>query len=258
MEAITAAADGRPSSPPPTSRRPSNRQVVRRRELCSTDPLGHAARGDRGPPSRGNGLSVHRSATRRSAGDPITARIRLGGGEVVDIEREVGWAAILEGRAILSGFLGGRYASEALSLQASLVFEQSYGGVEGDSASLAELCALLSAIGEVPISQSIAMTGSVDQWGRVQPIGGVNEKVEGFFDVCLRVDRRAVTPATSGNLMLRVEVVEAAVAGTPARAVETGGRRWSATDGRGRGGPGGLGRAWRQLRPRPRGRRLAW
>jgi len=169
-----------------------------------------------------NGLSVHQLGD-EAFGWPtrITARIRLGAGEVVDIEREVelGGPIHSKGVLILSGFLGGRYAAEApLSLQASLVFEQSYGGVEGDSASLAELCALLSAIGEVPISQSIAMTGSVDQWGRVQPIGGVNEKVEGFFDVCMArgdpLGQGVILPSANvRNLMLRREVVDAVAAG---------------------------------------------
>jgi hypothetical protein len=110
---------------------------------------------------------------------------------------------------ILSGFLGGRYVRDLpLSLHASLVFEQTYGGVEGDSASLAELVALLSALGEVPVRQSIAITGSVDQRGDVQPVGGVNEKVEGFFDACALHDltgqQGVVIPAVNGrDLMLR-------------------------------------------------------
>jgi predicted ATP-dependent protease len=120
---------------------------------------------------------------------------------------------------ILSGFLGGRYAAERpLSLSASLVFEQSYGGVEGDSASSAELYALLSAIAEVPIKQSLAVTGSVNQHGRVQPIGGVNEKIEGFFDVCkargLTGEQGVLIPASNvKHLMLRQDVVEAVSAG---------------------------------------------
>jgi predicted ATP-dependent protease len=169
-----------------------------------------------------NGLSIHQLGD-ESFGWPtrITARARLGGGEVIDIEREVELGGPLhsKGVLILAGFLGGRYAVDRpLSLRASLVFEQSYGGVEGDSASLAELCALLSAIGEVPIRQSLAITGSVDQWGRVQPIGGANEKVEGFFDVCLTRglsgDQGVVLPDTNvRNLMLRADVVAAVEAG---------------------------------------------
>lgn len=147
----------------------------------------------------------------------ITARVRLGKGEVVDIEREVELGGPLhsKGVMILSGFLGARYAQDhPLSLSASLVFEQSYAGVEGDSASLAELCALLSALSEVPIKQSLAVTGSVNQHGQVQPIGGVNEKVEGFFDVCkargLTGDQGVLIPqANVEHLMLRSDVVEA-------------------------------------------------
>ena len=117
----------------------------------------------------------------------ITATARLGRGEVTDIEREVklGGALHSKGVLILSSFLAARYAKEQpLSLSASLVFEQSYGAVEGDSASLAELCALLSAIGELPMRQDLALTGSVNQFGEAQPIGAVNEKIEGFFNVC--------------------------------------------------------------------------
>ncbi len=169
-----------------------------------------------------NGLSVVLTGD-QSFGLPsrITASVRMGGGEVVDIEREVelGGPIHSKGVLILSGFLGGRYVPDLpLSLRASLVFEQSYGGVEGDSASLAELVALLSALGEVPVRQSIAVTGSVDQRGDVQPVGGVNEKVEGFFDACairaLTGDQGVVIPAVNGrDLMLRREVVGAVAAG---------------------------------------------
>ena len=105
-----------------------------------------------------------------------------------------------------------------MSLSASLVFEQSYGGVEGDSASSTELYALLSAIAQVPIKQTLAVTGSVDQHGRVQAIGGVNEKIEGFFDLCqargLTGDQGVLIPATNvKHLMLRSDVVEAVKAG---------------------------------------------
>ncbi|MHB1294677.1 MAG: Lon protease family protein [Anaerolineae bacterium] len=151
----------------------------------------------------------------------ITASIRMGRGEVVDIEREVelGGPIHSKGVLILSGYLGGRYAEEQpLSLSASLVFEQSYGGVEGDSASSAELYALLSAISEAPIRQSLAVTGSVNQVGQVQPIGGVNEKIEGFFDVCnsrgLTGDQGVLIPiANTKHLMLRRDVVDAVEAG---------------------------------------------
>jgi predicted ATP-dependent protease len=170
-----------------------------------------------------NGLSIHQLGE-EIFGWPtrITARVRLGSGELVDIEREVdlGGPIHSKGVLILAGYLGGRYSPERpLSLHASLVFEQSYGGVEGDSASLAELCALLSAIGEIPVRRTIAMTGSIDQWGRVQPIGGVNEKIEGFFDVCrargqLDTGVGAIIPAANvRHLMLRREVVDAVADG---------------------------------------------
>ncbi|MCC7538479.1 MAG: AAA family ATPase [Deltaproteobacteria bacterium] len=169
-----------------------------------------------------NGLSVI-TLGEESFGHPtrITARARMGKGEVVDIEREVdlGGPIHSKGVLILTGFLGSLYATRVpLSLKASLVFEQSYGGVEGDSASLAELCALLSAIGEIPIEQSLAVTGSVDQHGRVQAIGGVNEKIEGFFDACsdrgLTGDQGVLIPKSNvKHLMLRKDVVEAVVDG---------------------------------------------
>ena len=148
----------------------------------------------------------------------ITARVRLGTGKLVDIEREakLGGPIHSKGVLILEGFLGGRFGRDRpLALWASLVFEQSYGQVEGDSASLAELCALLSAIGEIPLRQDLAMTGSVNQLGTVQPIGGINEKIEGFFDICadLGLDGRQgviVPRANLANLMLRDDVVAAA------------------------------------------------
>ncbi|MGH7046117.1 MAG: Lon protease family protein [Stellaceae bacterium] len=151
----------------------------------------------------------------------ITARVRLGRGEVVDIEREVELGGPLhsKGVLILAGFLGGRFGNtRPLSLNASLVFEQSYGGVDGDSASAAELFALLSALAEAPISQSFAVTGSVDQRGQIQAIGGVNEKVEGFFDSCLAAGftgrQGVIIPASNvKNLMLRHDVVAAAAEG---------------------------------------------
>ena len=116
---------------------------------------------------------------------------------------------------ILQSFLGSRFGQErTLSLAASLVFEQSYGQVDGDSASMAELAALLSALAGIPIRQSLAMTGSVDQRGRSQAIGGVNEKIEGFFDVCeargLTGDQGVVIPRSNvKHLMLRPDVVAA-------------------------------------------------
>jgi len=147
----------------------------------------------------------------------ITASVRRGKGEVVDIEREVELSGPIhsKGVLILSGYLGQRYAAEdTLSLSASLVFEQSYGGVEGDSASSAELYCLLSAIAEVPIKQSFAVTGSVNQHGQVQAIGGVNEKIEGFFDICqergLTGEQGVLIPSANvKHLMLRQDVREA-------------------------------------------------
>lgn len=169
-----------------------------------------------------NGLSVlDLGNTRFGQPSRITATARLGRGEVVDIEREVelGGAIHSKGVLILSSFLAARFAREQpLSLSASLVFEQSYGMVEGDSASVAELVALLSAIAELPVRQSLAVTGSVNQLGQVQPIGGVNEKVEGFFDVCrdrgLTGEQGVLVPAPNiKHLMLRRDVVDAVAAG---------------------------------------------
>ncbi len=170
-----------------------------------------------------NGLSVHR-LNDFSFGRPsrITARVRLGKGEVVDIEREVELAGPLhsKGVLILAGFLGARFAAESpLALSASLVFEQSYGGVEGDSASSAELYALLSAIAGIPLRQSLAVTGSVNQQGEIQAIGGVNEKIEGFFELCaargLSGEQGVLIPSANvEHLMLRSRVVEAVEAGT--------------------------------------------
>ncbi len=182
-----------------------------------------------------NGLSVLQLGD-YAFGRPsrITARVRLGGGEVVDIEREVELSGPIhsKGVLILSGFLGGRYAPDhPLSLSASLVFEQSYGGVDGDSASSAELYALLSALADIPLSQAIAVTGSVNQRGEIQPVGGVNEKVEGFFDVChrrgLTGEQGVLLPASNTrHLMLRRDVVEAVVAGRfhlwPVKTVDEG------------------------------------
>jgi lon-related putative ATP-dependent protease len=169
-----------------------------------------------------NGLSVVQPG-RFAFGHPsrITARVRLGRGEVVDIEREVELSGPIhsKGVLILSAFLGARYSSDRpLSLSASLVFEQSYSGVEGDSASSAELYALLSALAETPIKQSLAVTGSVNQRGEVQAIGGVNEKIEGFFDLCqargLTGEQGVLIPASNvKHLMLRRDVVEAVEAG---------------------------------------------
>ena len=151
----------------------------------------------------------------------ISATARIGEGEVIDIEREteLGGALHSKGVMILSAFLAARYARlQPLSLNATLVFEQSYGPVEGDSASLAELCALLSALSGVPIRQGIAVTGSVNQFGHAQAIGGVNEKIEGFFDTCAQAgltgSQGVIVPAANViHLMLREDVVAACAAG---------------------------------------------
>lgn len=151
----------------------------------------------------------------------ITATMRLGDGKVIDIEREteLGGAIHSKGILILSSFLSSHYSrDEPLSMTASIVFEQSYSGVEGDSASLAELCALLSAIANVPVRQSLAITGSVNQHGQVQPIGGINEKIEGFFDICnergLTGEQGVLIPERNiKHLMLRQDVVQAVAEG---------------------------------------------
>jgi predicted ATP-dependent protease len=151
----------------------------------------------------------------------ITARVRLGDGEVIDIEREVAMGGPIhaKGVLILSGYLGSRYIhNRPLSMHASLVFEQSYGGVEGDSASSAELYALLSSLAGAPLQQSLAVTGSVNQLGQVQAIGGVNEKIEGFFDICqqrgLTGDQGVLIPISNvKHLMLRQDVIDAVEAG---------------------------------------------
>ncbi|MBE2201602.1 MAG: AAA family ATPase [Anaerolinea sp.] len=170
-----------------------------------------------------NGLAVYSLGPQNSFGKPnrITARVRLGKGEVIDIERQVemGGPIHSKGVMILVGFLGARYAVERpFSLSATLVFEQSYSGVEGDSASSAELYALLSALADAPIQQALAVTGSVNQHGRVQAIGGVNEKIEGFFDLCRArgltgIQGVLIPQANIPHLMLRQDVIEAVHAG---------------------------------------------
>jgi lon-related putative ATP-dependent protease len=165
-----------------------------------------------------NGLSVYDIGD-FSFGKPsrITSRVYLGKAGVIDIEREAKLSGRIynKGVLILSGYLGGTYAQDkTLSLSASLAFEQSYGDVEGDSASAAELIALLSGIAEVPVKQNIAITGSINQKGEIQPVGGVNEKIEGFFSVCknrgLTGDQCVIIPEINmKNLMLKKEVVQA-------------------------------------------------
>ena len=182
-----------------------------------------------------NGLSVI-SLGAHEFGRPtrIPARVRPGAGRIVDIEREVELGGPLhsKGVLILSGFLAGRYALDsAMSVSASLVFEQSYSGVEGDSASSAELYSLLSALAEAPLRQDLAVTGSVNQLGEVQAIGGVNAKIEGFFDICaargLTGAQGVLIPAANvQHLMLREDVIEACRAGRfavyPVRSIDEG------------------------------------
>ena len=147
----------------------------------------------------------------------ITCSVRPGAGRIIDIEREVelGGPTHSKGVLILSGYLTSRYGQDMpVSLNASLVFEQSYGDVDGDSASSTELYALLSALSALPLRQDIAVTGSVNQLGVVQAIGGVNEKIEGYFDICaargLTGTQGVMIPASNAqHLMLRADVIEA-------------------------------------------------
>jgi lon-related putative ATP-dependent protease len=169
-------------------------------------------------PGQVNGLSVIQLGD-SAFGIParITATTRLGEGELLDIEREVDLAGPIHSKGvfILSSYLGARYARDfPLSLSASLTFEQSYAQVEGDSASLAELCALLSSLAGLPLRQSLGVTGSVNQHGQVQAIGAVNEKIEGFFDVCrergLNGEQGVLVPDSNAkHLVLRHDVVQA-------------------------------------------------
>jgi lon-related putative ATP-dependent protease len=151
----------------------------------------------------------------------ITAQTHMGRAGVVSIEREVELAGPLHNRGVLTlaGYLGGTYAQRhPLSLSASVTFEQNYRGIEGDSASSAELYALLSSLAQLPVQQAIAVTGSVNQWGAVQPIGGVTEKIEGFYDLCaadgLTGEQGVLIPAANrADITLRDDVVEAVSAG---------------------------------------------
>lgn len=165
-----------------------------------------------------NGLSIY-SLGDITFGKPsrITCKTFLGRGGVINIERESQLSGRIhdKGVLILSGYMGWKYAQDnPLSLSASLCFEQSYEGVEGDSASSAELYALLSSLSDVPIRQNVAVTGSVNQKGEIQPIGGVNQKIETFFQVCkakgLNGNQGVMIPRPNlRNLMLRQEVVDA-------------------------------------------------
>jgi predicted ATP-dependent protease len=173
-------------------------------------------------PGQVNALSVLQIGE-AAFGQParVTATARPGRGGVVDIEREARLGGAIHSKAvmILAAFVGARYAAGGPpALAASLVFEQSYGGIDGDSATVAEVCALLSAIAGVPLRQDLALTGSMDQHGNVQAVGGVNEKIEGFFDVCAARDpggrHGVLIPADNRrHLMLRADVAEAVDAG---------------------------------------------
>jgi ATP-dependent Lon protease len=165
-----------------------------------------------------NGLSVY-SLGEYAFGKPtrITARTSMGRGGVINIEREADMSGRThnKGVLILSGYLNGKYAQDKpLTASASICFEQSYSGVEGDSASSTEVYAILSSLSGLPLRQDIAVTGSVNQKGDIQPIGGVNEKIEGFYSVCkakgLTGTQGVMIPHQNvPDLMLKNEVVEA-------------------------------------------------
>src|SRR5690606_24008763 len=165
-----------------------------------------------------NGLAVY-NVGQYSFGKParITATTFMGRSGIVNIERESQMSGRIHNKGvyILTGYLGEQFAQEhPLTLTAHIAFEQSYGGIDGDSASSTELYALLSSLADIPIDQGIAVTGSVNQKGEIQPIGGVNEKIEGFFDVCksrgLTGSQGVIIPHQNvKNLMLKDEVIEA-------------------------------------------------
>ena len=147
----------------------------------------------------------------------ITARSFMGDDGITHIERETEMSGPIHEKGVLTlnGYLGGTYAQhQPLSVNISLTFEQNYGGVDGDSASSTELYAIISSLSRFPIKQGIAVTGSVNQRGEIQPIGGVNEKIEGFFRLCkargLTGDQGVLIPVTNVvNLMLHEDVVTA-------------------------------------------------
>jgi len=165
-----------------------------------------------------NGLAVYQMGD-FSFGKPsrITAKTFMGRGGIINIERESKLSGKThdKGVLILSGYLGAKYAQERpLSLAASICFEQSYDGVDGDSASSTELYAILSSLSEVPLRQGLAVTGSVNQNGEIQAIGGINQKIEGFYDVCrlkgITGNQGVLMPKSNlRNLMLRSDVVQA-------------------------------------------------
>jgi len=173
---------------------------------------------DRSVVGQANGLSVYDMGDYSFARPSrLTARVSVGKGRIIDIQREseMGGRIHSKGIMILAGYLGGKYGStKPIAMQATLAFEQVYEEVEGDSASSTELYALLSALSGVPVRQGIAVTGSVDQFGRIQPVGGVNRKIEGFYEVCgalgLTGEQGVVIPRSNvRHLMLRAQVVDA-------------------------------------------------
>lgn len=194
-------------------REKSHESILREIMLVSTD--GTAV-------GQVNGLTVYLLGE-YAFGRParITATARLGSGKVLDIEREVDLGGQIHSKAvmIISALLANRYSRDGiLPLAATLAFEQSYGGIEGDSASVAEFVALVSAIGDIPVRQDLAVTGSLNQHGQVQAIGGINDKIEGFFDICkargLTGTQGVVMPAANKvHLMLRQDVIDAVASG---------------------------------------------
>jgi predicted ATP-dependent protease len=209
---VAAAIDAR--------RERAGRVDKRVREAMLRDILAIATTGRR--VGQVNGLAAYEAGGEIfGAPSRITATTRLGNGQLIDIQRETRMAGPVhaKGVLILSSFLAARFSRlRAHSIIASLVFEQTYGLVEGDSASLAELVALMSSIGDLPVQQCLAMTGSVDQFGNVQAVGAVNEKIEGFFDLCaargLDGTHGVLVPhSNAAQLMLRDDVVEAVAAG---------------------------------------------
>ncbi|HOI29469.1 MAG TPA: ATP-binding protein [Melioribacteraceae bacterium] len=169
-----------------------------------------------------NGLAVYESGL-FGFGKPsrITASVSLGSGNIINVERESGLSGNTHNKGVLiiSGYFRENFGKNIpLSFSASLVFEQGYGMIDGDSASITEICALMSAISNIPIKQSLAITGSVNQKGEIQPIGGVNEKIEGFFDVCsargLNGKQGVIIPVQNvKDLMLRNEIIDSVNAG---------------------------------------------
>jgi ATP-dependent Lon protease len=165
-----------------------------------------------------NGLAVYGNG-HYSFGKPtrITASVSLGNGSIINVEREAGLSGSTHNKGVLviSGYFKETFGNKVpLSFNASLVFEQGYGMIDGDSASITEICAMLSCLSEVPLKQYIAITGSVNQRGDIQPIGGVNEKIEGFFDICketgLTKKQGVIIPIQNvKDLMLKDEVVDA-------------------------------------------------